>query len=192
MSNNTDGSIKNVHTLEINSVDVSTSERKGKHENKNNKSNTEKEKPADEGEYLLTENKQRFVLFPIKHKKIWEMVTSYFYLFFFCLFSVVYSYFMCVCVCVFHSLYTVQKTRSKFLDSRRNRFSSRFQGLAEIIQQRTALYQKCTCFLCCIRRNCARKSGMFQFLFSFCFCLPFFFILICIYIKNTKTKAITA
>lgn len=25
-------------------------------------------------EYLLTENKQRFVLFPIKHHKIWEMV----------------------------------------------------------------------------------------------------------------------
>ena len=29
--------------------------------------------PADASEPLLTENKQRFVLFPIKHPKIWEM-----------------------------------------------------------------------------------------------------------------------
>lgn len=32
-----------------------------------------KQVPKEEPEYLLTENKQRFVLFPIKHHKIWEM-----------------------------------------------------------------------------------------------------------------------
>jgi ribonucleotide reductase beta subunit family protein with ferritin-like domain len=29
--------------------------------------------PADASEPMLKENKQRFVLFPIKHPKVWEM-----------------------------------------------------------------------------------------------------------------------
>ena len=29
--------------------------------------------PADKSEPILMENKQRFVLFPIKHPKVWEM-----------------------------------------------------------------------------------------------------------------------
>ena len=29
--------------------------------------------PADASEPLLQENKQRFVLFPIKHPRVWEM-----------------------------------------------------------------------------------------------------------------------
>ena len=29
--------------------------------------------PLDENEPILTENKQRFVLFPIKHPQVWEM-----------------------------------------------------------------------------------------------------------------------
>ena len=91
---------------------------------------------TEEKEVLLTENKQRFVLFPIKYPKIWEMVRLGF-------------------------LYTfpVQEASSQFLGSRRDWSCPRPQGLAETKFKRAAFYQECFGLLCCLGWNCARESG---------------------------------